>query len=357
MIDPLARQLVVGRLPVRCPLRRRDVALDAQDGERVIAGDAILLKVPIGEGADPSRHEKEKDREQRCGAALAARTVARGIRTAWKRRRSPRHQLEADRHGLPHRLRCGQGRGADRLRDLGTPAPDGFESRANALRDEHLCGLGGRWLGDDPACRAGRGAHLDEDRGGAADDAVRDGAVVDVLGRRARVERDRGILQRFGAEALDERARSQNERVARLDALAPHVGQHIGDAAERLCFPRRGAMYEVGELARFVAREEEASASHEKDLRCADPRRVELVVHDDRARAVECDTSALIAKALCGPAIRLPQRFAERDLDPRGEVVVVLLTSEVGDLLRDVAAGITVLPRDLAQEVEAPLRP
>jgi hypothetical protein len=29
--------------------------------------------------------------------------------------------------------------------------------------------------------------------------------IVDVLGRRARVERDRGVLQRFGAEALDER--------------------------------------------------------------------------------------------------------------------------------------------------------
>src|SRR6266568_3950865 len=116
-------------------------------------------------------------------------------------------------------------------------------------------------------------------------------------------------------------------------------------------------MYEVGELARFVAGKEQARASHEKDLRCADPRRVELIVHDDRARAVERDTSALIAKALCGAAIRLPQRLAKRDLDPRGEVVVVLLASEVGDLLRDVSAGVSLQTCDLAQEVEASLRP
>ena len=64
----------------------------------------------------------------------------------------------------------------------------------------------------------------------------------------------------------------------------------------------------------------------------------------------------LIAKALRGPAIRLPQGLSERDLDPGREVVVVLLTREIGDLFCDVAAGVPVLPRDLAQEVEAPLR-
>ena len=66
---------------------------------------------------------------------------------------------------------------------------------------------------------------------------------------------------------------------------------------------------------------------------------------------------ALIAKALRGAAIRLPQGLSERDLDPSGEVVVVLLPGEVSDLLRDIAAGVAPLARDLDQEVEASLRP
>src|SRR6266704_162252 len=116
-------------------------------------------------------------------------------------------------------------------------------------------------------------------------------------------------------------------------------------------------MHEVRELARFVTGKEEPSAPHEKDLRRADPRCVELVVHDYGARAMKRDASALIAKALCGAAIRLPQRLAQRDLDSRGEVVVVLLAREFGDLLRDVSAGVSLQAHDLAQEVEAPLRP
>src|SRR5206468_2307594 len=135
------------------------------------------------------------------------------------------------------------------------------------------------------------------------------------------------------------------------------IRQDIRDAAERLGLASRGPMHEVRELTGFVARKEEPRAPHEKDLRGADPGRVELVVHDDRAGAMERDSPALIAQALRRPAIRLPQRLAERDLDPGGEVIVVLLTSEVGDLFRDVAAGGAVLARDLAQEVEASLRP
>ena len=116
-------------------------------------------------------------------------------------------------------------------------------------------------------------------------------------------------------------------------------------------------MDEVRELTRLIAWEEQSRASHQKHLRRADSRRVQLVVHDHRARAVECDASALIAKALRGPTIRLPERLSQRDLDPRGEVVVVLLTSEVGDLPGDVRAGVPLLARDLAQKVEAPFGP
>src|SRR2546425_9010042 len=116
-------------------------------------------------------------------------------------------------------------------------------------------------------------------------------------------------------------------------------------------------MHEVRELAGFVAREEESRTPHEKNLRRADAGRVQLVVHDDRARAMKRDAPALIAEALRGPTVRLAQRLAEGDLDPGGKVVVILLTSEVGDLFGDVAAGVAVIARDLAQEVEPPLRP
>src|SRR2546423_144245 len=44
-------------------------------------------------------------------------------------------------------------------------------------------------------------------------------------------------------------------------------------------------------------------------------------------------------------------------LDPRREVVVVLLTGEVGHFLGDVGTCVPVLPRDLTQKVKASLRP
>jgi hypothetical protein len=116
-------------------------------------------------------------------------------------------------------------------------------------------------------------------------------------------------------------------------------------------------VHEIREFAGLVPREEEPRPPHEKDLRGADPRRVKLVVDDDGAGAVERDPPTLIAKAVRGTAIRLPERLAQRDLDASREVVVVLLTSEVGDFLRDVAPRVSMLTRDLAQEVEASLRP
>jgi hypothetical protein len=116
-------------------------------------------------------------------------------------------------------------------------------------------------------------------------------------------------------------------------------------------------VHEVRELARLVAGKEQSSTPNEEDLRRADPRRVKLVVHHDGARAMQGDASALIFEALRGAAIRLPERLAQRDLDPGGEVVVVLLPREVGDLLRDLAAGVPLLTRDLDQEIEAALGP
>jgi len=171
------------------------------------------------------------------------------------------------------------------------------------------------------------------------------------------VKSDRGVFKRFGAEALDQPAGREDERVARLDALTPHVRQYVGDAAQRFGLARRRPMDEIRELSRFVAGQKESRAPYEEDLRGADPRRVELVVHDHRAGAVKRHASALVTEALSGPTIRLPQRLAERHLDPRRKVVVVLLASEVGHFLRDIAARAPVLPRDLTQEVEAPFRP
>src|SRR6266550_4698584 len=116
-------------------------------------------------------------------------------------------------------------------------------------------------------------------------------------------------------------------------------------------------MNEVRELAGLVTRKEEARAANEEDLCGADARRVELVVHDDRAGAVECDPTALIAKPLRGAAVGLAERLAQRDFDPRGEVVVVLLARQVRDLLGDVSTRIgAVLTGHLAEKVEAAFR-
>src|SRR2546422_4875055 len=116
-------------------------------------------------------------------------------------------------------------------------------------------------------------------------------------------------------------------------------------------------MDEIRELSRFVSGKKEPRAPDEEDLGGADPGGVELVVDDHRARAVERYASALIAKALRSPTIRLPERLAERDLDPRRKVVVVLLPCEIGHFLRDVAPRVALLSCDLAQEIEAALRP
>src|SRR4051812_45346723 len=110
-------------------------------------------------------------------------------------------------------------------------------------------------------------------------------------------------------------------------------------------------MHEVGELAGFVARQEEASAPYEEDLCRADACAVDLVVHDDRAGDVQRDIAAVLLETLCRAAICLPERAAERHLDPRGEVVEVLGLREVGHLARDGQPGRwRSWSRDLAQQ-------
>ena len=161
-----------------------------------------------------------------------------------------------------------------------------------------------------------------------------------VFRRSARMQGHRRVLERFGTEAIGERPGSEDERVSRFDALPPHVWQDIGLTTERGRLARRRAMNEVGELARLVAGEEEPRAANEEDLCGADARRVQLVVHDDRASAMERDAPPVIPKPLRRAAVRLAQRFAQRDLDPGREVVVVLLAREIRDLLGDVGAGV-----------------
>ncbi|OLD51758.1 MAG: hypothetical protein AUI58_06100 [Chloroflexi bacterium 13_1_40CM_2_70_6] len=178
---------------------------------------------------------------------------------------------------------------------------------------------------------------------------------MDVLRGRARVQRDRGVLECFRTEALGERARREDERVAGLDRLSPDVGQHIGLDPEGRGLPGGRAVDEVRELPGLVAGEEEARTPYEEDPGSADSRGVQLVVHDDRARAVERHAPALIAKTLRRAAVRLPQGAAQRDLDARRKVVVVLLAREVGDLARERSRG-RGHRRDLAEEIEPALR-
>src|SRR5882762_9637826 len=98
------------------------------------------------------------------------------------------------------------------------------------------------------------------------------------------MERHRRVLQRIRTETLDERGAREDDRVARLDRLPPHLRQHVGIDSERYCFARRRLMDEVGELAGLVTWEEQPCAAHEEDLRATNARRVQLVVHDNRTR-------------------------------------------------------------------------
>ena len=206
VIDLLPRERGVGRLPIRGALRRRNVAPDADESQCVVVLDLVRLIVPERDHTDAARHEQEQYGEQGRGTPLAARARARRIRTAGQRRSAPRHELEADGHRLPHRLGRRRRRGADRLRDVRTAPPHGLDARADAVGDQYLRRLRPLRLRQNATRRGARGGHLDEDRRDTADHAIGDSAVVDVLRRRARVERDRGVLQRFGTEALDQTA-------------------------------------------------------------------------------------------------------------------------------------------------------
>src|SRR3954471_12194901 len=111
-------------------------------------------------------------------------------------------------------------------------------------------------------------------------------------------------------------------------------------------------MHEVGELAGLVARKEEPRATHEEDLGSSDARAVDLVVHHDGACKMKRDAPALILELLRGTPIGLAQRAAERHLDARGEIVVVLGLRELGALPRDRECGASRSRADLAEEEE-----
>src|SRR5438067_581378 len=67
--------------------------------------------------------------------------------------------------------------------------------------------------------------------------------------------------------------------------------------------------------------------------------------------------AALVPETLRSAAVRLAEGLAQRNLDARGEVVVVLLLREIGDLASDIRARVrALLPCDLAKEVETALR-
>ena len=275
-----------------------------------------------------------------------------------QRRAALRHELEPDGHALRRRGCDGRRGRLHQSADALPVTPDRVDARADGLRDHDL----GRFL---ERCgrrrhtrrRAGGLRELDEKSGIAALDAVRDRAVVDVVGGGARVQGHRGALQCLRAEPVDERARRDDERVARLDRLTPHLRHDVTVRAERRGLARARAMNEVRELPGLVAREKEPRAPHEEHLRRADARSVDLVVHDDRAGDVEADPRAAFLQLLIGAPIRLPQRASQAHLDAAGEVVVVLLLRKVGDLARDLHAGRgRSRARDLAQQIEPSLR-
>ena len=117
-------------------------------------------------------------------------------------------------------------------------------------------------------------------------------------------------------------------------------------------------MHEVRELAGLVAGKEQARAAHKEDLRRADVRAVDLVVHDDGACEVQRDIGPLLLQALLCSSIGLTECATERDGDAGGQVVEVLLLREVRDLARDRDAGRErPRTRDLAEQIEASLCP
>ena len=176
-------------------------------------------------------------------------------------------------------------------------ARDAIDARADRLREHDLVAQTSELGRRDDARRGGRcGGDLDEQRARAAAHAVGHGAVVDMLRRRPRVERHRGAPQLLGAEGSDEGAGRDDHGVARLHGLTPDRGQQVGLGAQRgraLC---GGALDEVREIARLLARKEEAGAAHEEDLRPADPHGVQLVVHDHDAGQVEGERAASVAE-------------------------------------------------------------
>lgn len=251
-------------------------------------------------------------------------------------------------------------RAGHRLRgrtDARALAPEPVEPRADGLCGGDLGGgrdAGGRRR--DPRRGPGGGGELDEQHRVAAGEPLGDEPVVQVLGRGPRVEGHRSRLQGVRTQPLDERSRGEDEGVARFDLLAPDRRQQVRLGAERRCLACGGAVHEVRELAGLDPRQEQPGMTDEEHLARADPCGVGLAPHHHGARAVQERCSTHLLEPLGRTAIGVPQRLAQRHLDPGGEVVVVLIPRQLRELARERHRARTA-GGCLAQDVEASFGP
>ena len=150
-------------------------------------------------------------------------------------------------------------------------------------------------------------------------------AVVEVLHRRLRVERDHRVLELVGRRAGHDVRRDEDERVADRDLAAPDVGLEVA---------RRQAA-----LAVRVRQRRQPGLADQVGLGRADRRDVQLVAADDRdadpdravlAVAVQAEPVALVVQ----PLVRGRDRLLDADPDPGRLVVVVLAPDRLGGELR-----------------------
>ena len=216
---------------------------------------------------------------------------------------------------------------AGRLLDRGGAGGD-----AVGERDRRAVGRAGQRLGRldrDQLALLGRGrdlGRLEGDRPVAAGAVGRDEAVVEMLHRRLRVERDHRVLELVRAEPGDQVRRGEDDRVADRHLAAPDVRLDLGGGQPAV--PVR------------VGQGRQTRLPDEVGLGRADRDDVQLVApddghgHPDRAvRLVPGEPVALVAELLVGGLDRL----LEADDDPGRLVVVVLLADRVRDELGHLA--------------------
>jgi hypothetical protein len=169
--------------------------------------------------------------------------------------------------------------------------------------------------------------------------------MVQVLGRRLRVQRDHGVLQLLGPDRLGERAGDEDQRLAHGEVAAPYLEAQV---------VRRGQALAV----ELLGKGEEPRLANEERMRRAQARHVQLVAADDAhgqpdRAALEALTLALVAEA----AVYATDGLLEDDRDARRFVVVVVAPDRLRDQrgrLAHTAAGTRRHRRD---DVEIPLGP